>query len=55
LKNLKKGHLEDLGVNGKVILIDLKNGAVGRGLDDLAWDRKKWRIVVNTALKIGAP
>jgi len=28
---------------------------VGRGLDDLAWDREKWRALVNKTLKLGVP
>jgi len=28
---------------------------VVRELDDLAWDRERWRAVVNTALKLGVP
>jgi len=28
---------------------------VGRGLDDLAWDREKWRDLVNMALNLGVP
>jgi hypothetical protein len=46
-------HLEDLGVDGRIILTDLKEA----GYQELDWinsarDRKQWRALVETVMNI---
>jgi hypothetical protein len=45
-------HLEDLGINGRIILKWSLNKYNGRGMDwiYLAHDREKWRALVNVVM-----
>jgi hypothetical protein len=48
--------LEDLGRDGRIVKIDLRNVILG-GLNwnDLNQDRKEWRALVNDVMNIGVP
>jgi hypothetical protein len=52
----RNNHLEDLGVDGRIILKLILN-KYDRGMDwiDLANDRDKWRDVVNTVMNLRIP
>jgi hypothetical protein len=56
-RNLRKGdHLEDLGVDGRIILKWILEKWHG-GMDwiDLAQDRDRWRAVVNAVMNLRVP
>jgi hypothetical protein len=53
---MEKGHLEDLGVDGKVILKWIfKNWDGGIDGIELALDRDRWRALVNAAMNLWVP
>jgi hypothetical protein len=57
LENLKKGdYLEDLGVDGRIILKDL-NETESEGVDcmHLAQDSDQWLALVNTVMNLWVP
>jgi hypothetical protein len=51
----ERDHLEDLGVNGRII-IDLQEVEWG-GMDwiDMAQDRDRWRAVVSAVMNLRVP
>jgi hypothetical protein len=55
--NLSEGdHLEDLGVDGKIIKMDLQElGWRGTDWIDLAQDRDSWRAFVNAVMNLRVP
>ena len=56
-RDLSEGdHLEDLGVDGKIIKMDLKElGWRGTDWIDLAQDRDRWRALVNAVMNPRVP
>ena len=49
----EKDHLEDLGVDGRIILkIDLKVGWAGMDWINLAQDMARWRALVNVVMNL---
>jgi len=52
----ERDQLQDLGSDGRIIKMDLRNVRLG-GLDwiDLAQDRKEWRALVNSVMNFGVP
>jgi len=49
----KRGHLEDLGPGGEVILKwTFRNLNRGMGWTDMAQDRDRWLALVNTAMNV---
>ena len=48
----KKGHLEEMGVDGRIILEWISQKSAGRGGRGLNGDR--WRAVVSTVMKLPA-
>ena len=53
----ERDHLEDLGLDGKVMLERTSKTVVWEGEDciDLARDRDKWRVRVKTAMFLRVP
>ena len=52
----ERDHLEDLGRDGRIIKIDLRDVRMG-GLEwiDLAQERKEWRALVNSVMNFVVP
>jgi len=52
----ERGHLEDTGVDGRVILRwILEVGCEGMDWIDLAQDRDRWRALVNVVMNFRVP
>jgi hypothetical protein len=52
----ERDHSEDLGRDGRIIKMDLRDVILG-SLDwnDLTQDRKEWRALVNDVMNLGVP
>jgi hypothetical protein len=51
-----KNHLENLGVDGRIILTWILNKLFGEAYRiDLAQDRNRWRALVNTIMNLRFP
>jgi len=52
----ERDHLEDLGRDGRIIKIDLRDVRMG-GLEwiELAQERKEWRALVNSVMNFVVP
>ena len=52
-----RNHLEDPGVDGRIILRWIFSKWVGGGMDsiDLAQERDRWRAVVNAVMNLRVP
>jgi hypothetical protein len=49
----RRDHLEDLGIDGKIILQRMLGKEGGRvDWNHLAQDRNQWRVVVNTVISL---
>ena len=51
----KRNHLEDLGIDWKIILKLILNRMGGCGLYSFGLDRDKWQGVVNTVVNLQGP
>ena len=53
----ERHHLEDLSIDGRIILILISNKVVREGTDwiDLAQDRDRWRTLVNGVMNLRVP
>ena len=53
----ERDHLEDLSIDGRIILILISNKVVREGTDwiDLAQDRDRWRTLVNGVMNLRVP
>jgi hypothetical protein len=49
---MKRDHLKDLGVDGRIILKWLFNKWDGEAWTDLAQDRDTWRALVNAVVNL---
>jgi hypothetical protein len=54
---MERDHLEDLGVDGRIILIFISKKLDGMGIDwiGLAEDRDRWRALVNAVMNLRVP
>jgi hypothetical protein len=50
-----RDHLEDSGVNGRIILISIFRKWDGADWIDLAQDRDTWRSLVNAVINLRVP
>ena len=48
----ERGHLEDLGVNGKILKLIFNRRNRDMGWIDLAQNKDRWRALVNTIINI---
>jgi hypothetical protein len=57
LENLKKrDHFEDLGINGKIIFLDLRKiGWEGVNWMHLAQERDQWQALMNMVMNLWVP
>ena len=51
----ERSHLEDLGVNGKILKLIFSQRNRGMGWIDLAQNTDRWRAIVNTIMKFRVP
>ena len=54
---IERSHLEDIGIDGRIILKWIFRNWDGEGVDwiDLAWDRNKWVAVVKALMNFQVP